>query len=120
MNATSSMIPVLSSIVVVACLEIIKEILKKRRTPAERETQTFLEMKAIADAYKDVVEVHKQAAQDATTMLRAVQQDLARAHVDINDMRAKIVSLETALDEAHALVTKILSLVQGQEPDPVS
>lgn len=111
----SSITPVLSSIVIVAIIEFVKEMVKRHRTPEERETQTFMEMKAIADAYKDVVEVHKQAAMDATTMLRAVQHDLAVAHTEINGMRVKIMSLETALEEAHVMVSRMLVLVKNLE-----
>ena len=104
---------ILGSIVLVALIQVVAELLKKWRSKGERQTQSFQEMQQIAAAYKDVVEIHKTAALDATNALRSVTHDLAEAQTEINSLRIKVISLETALEDAHDMVGKMLELVKS-------
>lgn len=106
---------VLSSAVIVAVFAVVAEIVKKWRTRGERQTLGFQELQSVVDAYKEMAATHQALAKQANDALLETLRDLDEAKEEINLLRVKVLSMESALESAYATIKQMLDMVKSLE-----
>jgi len=103
---------VLSSIVLVAVIEVVRELLKKWRSKPERESETFVQMRSVVDSYVHLVEVHEKAARSAEDAAKRLRAEVDATTAEVVELRSKVAVLETALEDAHVMITRMMELAK--------
>lgn len=103
---------VLSSIVLVAVIELVRQLVTKWRSKPERETEGFSQMREVVASYVQLVEVHKQAANDAADATGRLRDQVDGMTSEVIELRSKVVVLEAALEDAHVMITRMMELAR--------
>lgn len=106
---------VLTSTVMVAIVGVAQELVRKWRSRGEKQSQGFQEMSAVVDAYKQIADTHQALADKANQSMREMITELDDAKDEVHLLRVKVVSLEMALDSAHATIKEMMQLVKSLE-----
>lgn len=101
---------VLGSIVIVAVVELIREILKRFRSKGERENENFINMRAVVAEYMGLVEIHKKTATDANDAYERLKVNLDEASTKVVELEHKVHSLEMALGDAQILIDRLFEM----------
>lgn len=105
----------LTSTVLVAGFGVLQALITKWRSRGEKQAQTFTEMGAVVEAYKQIAETHRVLADKANDSLRQITVELDEAKDEVVLLRVKVVSLEMALDSAHNTIKEMMQLVRSME-----